>query len=176
MVISVPTTGPRRRPLACQSVASTYSRSSPSQTAPSLVDEQHAVAIAVEGDAQVGAGGAHARRKRFGMGRTDAVVDVDAVGIDADRIDARAQFAQHQRPDLVGRAVGAVHRDAHAAEVEAPRHRALAGLDVAADGVAGAHRLAQLLGRHGAERLLQRGFDRQLGRVVELLALRRRRT
>src|SRR5690606_30144138 len=34
LVISVPTTGPCNRPLACQSRASTYSRSSPSQTAP----------------------------------------------------------------------------------------------------------------------------------------------
>src|SRR3546814_14679879 len=58
-------------------------------------------------------------------------------------------------------------------EVEVARNRVLAGLDVAADRVAGAGCLAQLLGRHGAERIVERGLDRQLRRVVELLALGR---
>src|SRR3546814_18773741 len=62
---------------------------------------------------------------------------------------------------------------AHAVEVEVARNRVLAGLDVAADRVAGAGCLAQLLGRHGAERIVERGLDRQLLRVVELLALGR---
>src|SRR3546814_2435041 len=53
------------------------------------------------------------------------------------------------------------------------RNRVLAGLDVAADRVAGAGCLAQLFGRHGAERIVERGLDRQLRRVVELLALGR---
>ena len=65
----------------------------------------------------------------------------------------------HQRRELVGRAVGAIDHDPHAAEVEALGHRVLAGLDVAADGVASTHGLAEALRRHGAERLVERGFD-----------------
>src|SRR3546814_10118733 len=95
---------------------------------------------------------AHSRRQALGMHRTDAVVDVQAIGINADGIDARAEFAQHHRADLIGRAVAAVDHDAHAFEVDVARNRVLAGLDVAADRVAGAGCLAQLPGRHGAER------------------------
>ena len=65
--------------------------------APCAVDEQHPVAVAIEGDAEVGAALAHPRGQCFGMGGADAVVDVDAVGLDADGVHARAQFAQHQR-------------------------------------------------------------------------------
>jgi hypothetical protein len=137
------------------------------------VDEHHPVAVAVEGDAEICAGLSNACDQCLGMGRTDAVVDVHTIGIDADGLDPCAHLAQHQRADLVGRAVGAVDDDAHAAEVEAARHRALAGFHVAADGVAGAHGLAELVGRHGAERLVERGLDRQLGGVVEFLAFGR---
>src|SRR5690606_35348191 len=103
------------------------------------VHEQYAVAVDVEGDADIGAGGAHVRGEGLGVGRTDPIVDVGAVRFHADGVHARAQLAQHQRAELVGGAVGAVHGDAHAGQVEAARHRVLARLHVAADGVAGAH-------------------------------------
>jgi hypothetical protein len=66
--------------------------------------------------------------------------------------------------------VRAVQHQAHATQVERARHAGLAELDVAADRIARARGLAQLLRFGGGERNVQRRFQGQLGGVVELLA------
>jgi hypothetical protein len=100
-----------------------------------------------------------------------AGVDVDAVGLGADADHLGAQLAEQQRRDP-GRwhrarspAPGARHAGRSA------RHAGLAELDVAADRLARARRLAQLFRFGGGERNVHRRFERQLGGVVELLAL-----
>ena len=96
----------------------------------------HAVAVAVERDAEVGLlRRAPAALERCGRGGADAVVDVEAVGLDADRDDVGAELVEHVRRDVVGGAVRAVDHDLQALEVELVREGALAELDVAAAGV-----------------------------------------
>ena len=54
-----------------------------------LVDDQHPVGIAVEGDAHIGPQLAHLVDQRVRRGRADLVVDVEAVRLDADRTPPR---------------------------------------------------------------------------------------
>ena len=49
-----------------------------------LVDDEDAVGVAVERDADVGAQLPHLADQRLRSGRADLAVDVEAVGIDAD--------------------------------------------------------------------------------------------
>ncbi len=57
-----------------------------------FIDDQHAVGVAVERDADVGAHLPHLSRERLRRGRADAAIDVEAVGFDADRKNLGAQF------------------------------------------------------------------------------------
>ncbi|KAG0732036.1 hypothetical protein G6F23_014716 [Rhizopus arrhizus] len=105
------------------------------------------------------------------MGGTAPGVDVDAIGFGADADHLGPQLTEQQRCDLVGGAVRAIQHQAQPAQVEGARHAGLAEFDVAADRLACARRLAQLFRFGSGERNIQRCFQRQLGGVVELLAL-----
>ena len=50
-----------------------------------LVDDEDAVGVAVERDADIGAHLAHLADQRLRRGRADVAIDVEAVRIDADR-------------------------------------------------------------------------------------------
>jgi len=75
----VTTVSPRSRPLLFRCLARMAMTKSPS-TRGRGIDGQHAVAVAVEGQAQVEAVGAHERLQRLDMGRAALVVDVEPVG------------------------------------------------------------------------------------------------
>ena len=96
-----------------------------------LVDDDDAVGIAVERDADIGAQLAHLADQRLRRGRADVAVDVEAVGLDPDRDDLGAELPERLGRDLVGGAVGAIDDHAHAFEVELARQGALGELDVA---------------------------------------------
>ena len=81
-----------------------------------LVDDDHAVGVAVERDADIGAHLAHLAAERLRRGRAAVAIDVEAVGLDADRDDLGAELPQRLRRHLVGGAVGAVDHDAQAFE------------------------------------------------------------
>src|SRR5438876_3891555 len=78
-----------------------------------LVDDDHAVAITVEGEPGVSLLIDDEPLERFRRGRTAAVVDVLAVRLVEVREDLRARLGEHVRCDPVRRAVRAVERDAH---------------------------------------------------------------
>ena len=59
------------------------------------------------------------------------MIDVEAVGFDADRHHLGAQFPKGCRRDLVAGAVSAIDNHAHAFEVELARQGALGELDIA---------------------------------------------
>ncbi len=65
--------------------------------APALVGDEHAVAVAVERDADVGAHFLHFLAKRRGLGRAAFAIDVEAVGLDPERDHLGAQFPQRLR-------------------------------------------------------------------------------
>src|SRR5690606_39869694 len=54
------------------------------------VDEQDPVAVAVEGDAQVGAGPDHALGELLRVGGAHPGIDVQPIGVDPDRVDLGA--------------------------------------------------------------------------------------
>ncbi len=114
--------GLARRPSACQLSAIDGEDLVAVDDVALLVDDDHAVGVAVERDADVGAHLPHLLRQRLGRGRADVVVDVEAVGLDADLDHFRAEFPQRLGRDLVGGAVGAI--DHHPQAVEARRRAA----------------------------------------------------
>ena len=134
-----------------------------------LVDDHDPVGVAVERDADVGAHLAHLGGESGRRGRADLAVDVEAVGLDADRDHLGAEFPQRLRRDLVGGAVGAIDDDAHAVERQVARQRALGELDVALLDAVDAPGAAEI-GEAG-EPLAEIGVDQRLD-----LGLARRRT
>ncbi len=96
-----------------------------------LVDDEDAVGVAVEGDADIGAQFADLADQRLRRRRADLLVDVEAVGLDAHGDDLGAELPERLGRDLVGGAVGAIEHDPHAVEARLPRQGALGELDVA---------------------------------------------
>ena len=84
-----------------------------------LVDREHAVAVAVEGDAEVVRAVAHNLLQRSEVRGAAADVDVGAVGRVGDRGHLGAESLEHARRDRRVGAVGAVDGDAQAREVGA---------------------------------------------------------
>ena len=70
---------------------------SPSTTWPRLVHHDHPVGVAVQRDAQVGPVLHHLAGHLLGVQRAAAVVDVVAVGLDAERDDLRPQLLEDRR-------------------------------------------------------------------------------
>ena len=86
---------------------------------PRPTDEEGAVSVTIESDAQLGALGDDAFLQASEVERTAIGVDVAAVGRSADGNDLRAQRAEKFRAELVRGAVGAIENDAQARELRA---------------------------------------------------------
>ena len=109
-----------------------------------LINDDHAVGVAIQRNADVRPQFPHLLRQRFRRGRADVAVDVHAVRLDAQGKDFRAQFPQRFRRHLVGRAIGAVDDHAHALEGHVARQRVLGEFDIARAHVIDAARPAQV--------------------------------
>jgi hypothetical protein len=81
-----------------------------------MIDEEGAIAVAVERHAEARAGGDHRRLQRLHRRRAAAGVDVPAVGRDADGPDVEAEGREQRRGDGGRGAVRAVHDDRRAGE------------------------------------------------------------
>ncbi len=77
-----------------------------------LVDNDDAIGVAIERDADIGPHFLDLGAQRVRRGRAHLVVDVEAVRLDADREHFGAQLPQRNGRHLVGGAIGAV--DHHA--------------------------------------------------------------
>ena len=82
------------------------------------VHGEHAVAVAVEREAEVVAAGGQRRLQRVEVRRAAAGVDVATVRLGGDHVDMGAEAAEDLRPGLEGRAVRAVQQHAAAGQVE----------------------------------------------------------
>ena len=122
------------------------------------VDGEHAVAVAVEGEADLRLGGGDPLGQRLDVGGAAAGVDVAAVGLDPDRLDLGAEALEDRRRGPVGGAVGAVEDDLAAGEVEREGGSQLAQVVVEA-AVQLAH-VARLLGRAAPRRSAPRSAPR----------------
>ena len=96
-----------------------------------LIGDNDAIGVAVEGNADVGAHFTHFAAQRVGCRRTAFAVDIEAVGLDADRDDVGAQFPERVRCHPVTSAVSAIDHDAQAFEREVARQRSLGEFNVA---------------------------------------------
>ena len=136
-----------------------------------MVHHDHPVAVAVEGDAEIGALLLNQGAQNRGMGGTAVLIDVQSIRGNANWNHGRAHFIEHTGRDVVGRAMGAVHHDFQARQTGVGGHRALAEFNVAASGVHDALGLAQGVGLGGGQRLLQQFLDVQFDHVGQLLAI-----
>ena len=134
------------------------------------IDEQDTVAIAVEGDAEIGLLLEDTGLQQFRVCGADAVIDIQTVWIGTDRNDLRTEFRKHLWRDVVGRAMGAVDDNLHPLETRRHRDTALAEFDVASGGIIDAARTADGLGLDGRHRLVELLLDRQLHLVGQFLA------
>ncbi|CAM5208428.1 hypothetical protein BTHI11S_03433 [Bosea thiooxidans] len=139
-----------------------------------LVDDQDAVGVAIERDADIGAQLADLGDERLRMGRADLMVDVEAVRIDADGDDLGAELPERLRSHLVGGAIGAIEHDAQAFQAQVPRQRPLGEFDIARIGAVDALGAAEAgRGREaGPEIGVDQRLDLALHLVVELVAVR----
>lgn len=107
-----------------------------------MIHHQHPVAVAIEGDANVGMLVEHCLLQPFQVSGAAIFVDVEPVRLHAQHADVRPQFAEDAGRDLVGGAIGAIQHDLHAGEAGPGGHAALAELDVATGGIIDARDLA----------------------------------
>ncbi len=82
-----------------------------------LVHGYHAIGVTVVGDPQIHAVRAHHLRERTQIGRAASVVDVHAVPLTVERYDRRAELPQDRGGGHGRRAMAAVHRDSHPAQI-----------------------------------------------------------
>ncbi len=136
------------------------------------IDDDDAVGVAVECDAEVCLVGLHRMRQVVGMQCADAVIDVHSVRVGPQLDHFGAEFVEHGRCDVIGGAVRAVDDDLQTLEVEFVRKRPLAEFDVAAGGIVQPAHLAEPLRVHAVPGLVQFGFDPGLDRIRQLGAAR----
>ena len=122
LVITVTTIPPpASRPCACRCNGGEREQLVAVDDRAVAVDREHAVAVAVEGEAGVVAALAHRLGQHADVRRAAAVVDVAPVGLGVQQRHARAEAAEDLRRDHEGRAVGAVEDDVESREVEVAR-------------------------------------------------------
>src|SRR5690606_37810458 len=98
------------------------------------IHHDHAIAIAVECNAQVCPQLPHFFLQGIGMSGSAIEVDIEAIGLNTHRNDLRSQLLEHRRTHAVGGAVGAVQHYSHTVKGKVTGKGALAELDVATPG------------------------------------------
>ncbi|MNN45742.1 hypothetical protein D3C81_1600900 [compost metagenome] len=76
-----------------------------------MVHHDHAVAITIQRNTQIGFFCNHARLQRTNVGRTHFFIDVDAIRLTANRNDICAQFTEYIWRNVIRRAVRTIHHD-----------------------------------------------------------------
>ncbi len=97
---------------------------------PCFANEEGAVGIAIEGDAELGALGSDALLQAFEMERTAAGVDVAAVGRYTHRDDNGAERAEEFGTEFVSGTVGAVEDDAETGELGSRKDAAAKKIEI----------------------------------------------
>ena len=96
-----------------------------------LVDDNDAVGVAIKRNADIGAHLAHFAAQRIRRRRAAFAIDIEAVGLDADRDDIGTELPERIRRHPVAGAIGAIDHHPQAFEREIARQRALGKFDVA---------------------------------------------
>jgi hypothetical protein len=111
--------------------------------------------------------------QRARIGGADFFIDVEAVGLDADRDNLRAQFIERRRRHLIARAIRRIDHDAQTGETKPPREGRLHDLDIARLRVVDAARTAETRrrGETRIERLIHQLLDLHFVCVREFVAV-----
>ena len=96
-----------------------------------LVDDQHAIGITVQRDAEIGTHLVHLLRQAARVCRAAIEIDVEPVRLVVDGHDLGAQLPQRRRCRLVGCPVGTIDDDAHSGERHVLGKGPLCHLDIA---------------------------------------------
>ena len=132
------------------------------------VDHHQPVAVAVEREPYVGVMLDHRRLQILGMRGADVCVDIQAIGLVADRDHLRSQLMKDGWSDVIRRAVSTIHHHLQPLEVELVREGALAEFDVAPGRVVDAVRLPELRRCDAGNRLAHAALDRVLDLIGKL--------
>ena len=97
-----------------------------------VVDQHQPVGVAVERHAEIGALAQHGLAQQRRLVRAAALVDVEAIGLDAEPDHLGAQLEEQVAGKVVGGAVGAIDDDLQAVQGQALGEAALQALDIAA--------------------------------------------
>ncbi len=139
-----------------------------------LVDDHHAVRVAVERDADVGPYLMNLLREAHGMRGAAFLIDVETVRLVVDGNDLGAQFPERQRCHLVPGAIGAIDHDAQATERHRARQCALGELDVpvmhAVDALGASKRI--LVGQCHIDLAIEHALDAPFDLVRQLVTIR----
>ena len=114
---------------------------------PAGVGENHAVRIAVERDADIGALLFHDFAGEFRVERPYARVDIDAVRVDTELHDLGTQFLEDERGEKIAGTMSAIDDDLHAVEMRITQ-ALLHELNVTSAGVVDTVGLADLVSGH----------------------------
>ena len=135
-----------------------------------MIDEDRAIAVAVEGNAHRAAARHHQLRQLFRMGRSAAEVDVAAVGPIAHDDGLEAEAVEQLRPHRGRRAVGAVEHDREALDLGGLGKDDAEVIEVGVDQVRARHR-ARLAGVRAPGGVGHDRLDFALHLLGELLTL-----
>ena len=140
-----------------------------------FIDDDDPVGISIERNADISAGFLDLFGHRFRRRRANLVIDIVAIGLDADGDDLRPQLPQRERGNLVGRTIGAIEHHAQPGQVDIGRQRALGIFDVAgarlflAIGPADLHAVRQHMGQIAVDQPLDIGLH-LVGKLVAIRA------
>ncbi len=119
LLMTVPTTGPRRVPASLSERGDDVEQLIPIDDAAEMIDHDEPITVAIERKSHIGAHAGHGELQQLRRRGAAAIVDVAAVGRAADRHDLGAEVGEDARADLVGGAVGAVDDDLQPRQVSA---------------------------------------------------------
>ena len=123
------------------------------------VGGKHSVAVTIEGEAEIMPTGHYRGGQRLDVSRSDAVVDVAAIGLVADHRHRRAEATEYLGANAVGRAVRAVEQQTYPSEIKTGEARLERAQVILLRSVEFAH-TANLEPGAGA------GFDPRLNRLL----------
>ena len=125
-----------------------------------MVNHDHTIAIAIQGNTQIGFFSQYTRLQGTHVCRADFFIDVQTVRLAADGDHFRTQLAENIRRNVIGRTVCTVHYNFEVCQAQFIRERAFAEFNVAACGIDNTVGFTQLSGVDTGDLFLHFRFNR----------------
>ena len=138
-----------------------------------MVNHNHAIAIAVEGNTEIRFFSQHTSLERANVGSPHFGIDVYTVWLTTDSDNVRPQFAQHVRRDVISRTVCTIHHNLQFTEAKFVRERGFAKLDIATRGINDTAGFTQFCRINAADLLFHFRFDGLFYRIRQFGAVDR---